>query len=174
MKQPTVVISLIALALLTLSPFHVRADDDAPATAPAYDWKPLDKILKLPGTLHADVYTYTIPRTDLEVAVDSMEVPTAAGVQSELNFFRCTCGKTRVVGQLCCCDYEANDVIDALRAGNAVTVANVGPMFMYDRPRLTIVRFQGEGEASGLAAALKRALDCTGDNRTSTQPAKAF
>jgi hypothetical protein len=160
---------LISLALLTLSPFHVRADDDTP---PPYDWKPLDAILKLPGSLKSDVYTYTIPRSDLEVAVDGMEVPIAAGIRSEFHFFRCSCGKTRVVGQFCCCDYEANDVIDSLRAGNAIQVANVGPMFLFDRPRLMIVRFQGEGDATALARQLHTALNFTGDARTSTQPAK--
>ena len=76
----------------------------------------------------------------------------------------------RVVGQFCCADYEANDVIDAIRPGAMIEVANVGPMFISDKPRVTIVRFQGEGDAAALAKLLKSALGWMGDARSATQP----
>jgi hypothetical protein len=122
------------------------------------------------------VDTFTLPRSDLFVAVDSMEVPTAAGIASEFHFFQCSCGKMRVVGQFCCADYETNDVIDAIRVGAIMQVANVGPMFVSDKPRIMIVRFQGEGDAIALAKLLKSGLSWTGEARTApvpvTQPAR--
>jgi hypothetical protein len=130
------------------------------------------------GVLRDDVYTFSVPRNDLDVAVDGMEVPAAAGIASDFRFFRCSCGKIRVVGQVCCADYEVNDVVDAIRAGALIQVASVGPMFLDDKPRVMIVRFQGEGDASALAKLLRTALDWTGDARltgrppVTTQPAK--
>jgi hypothetical protein len=168
-------IAITSLLLLALIPILMTAhrshgaDDAAPATPP-YDWKPLDAIIGVKGQFKDGVDTFTLPRNDLDVAVDSMEVPAAAGVQSEFRFFRCSCGKMRVVGQFCCADYETNDVIDAIRPGAILEVANVGPMFINDKPRVTIVRFQGEGDATTLAKLLKSALGWMGDARSATQP----
>jgi hypothetical protein len=168
-------IAAISLFLLTLIPLlmisrHTRADDE-PTTQP-YDWKPLDGIIGAKGEFKDDVYTYVLPRTDLNVAVDSMDVPAAAGIASEFHFFRCSCGKMRVVGQFCCADYETNDVIDAIRPGAILEVASVGAMFISDRPRVTIVRFQGEGDAAAMAKLLKSALNWMGDARMATQPVR--
>jgi len=169
-------IALTSLLLLALIPIlttshrlHGAADDDTPATQP-YDWKPLDAIIGAKAEFKDQVDTFTLPRNDLDVAVDSMEVPAAAGVASEFHFFRCSCGKMRVVGQFCCADYEANDVIDAIRAGSIIEVANVGPMFISDKPRVTIIRFQGEGDATALAKLLKSGLSWMGDARNAPQP----
>jgi hypothetical protein len=155
----------------------MRAAEDSGATQPAtqpiaYDWTQLDPILASHGELKDDVYSYTIPRTDLNVTVEGMDVPAAAGIASVFHFYICPCGKMRVVGQFCCADYETNDVIDAIRAGNAIAVASVGPMFVGDKPRMTVVRFQGEGDGMLLAKLLKSGLDWTGPARSQAQPIK--
>ncbi len=173
MRKTTPVALLLGTLLLAAS--HVlRADENEPAPPP-YDWKPLDALVGSQGSLKDGVYTFTLPRTDLNLAVDSMEVPIAAGIASEFHFFRCSCGKTRVVGQFCCTDYETNDVVDAIRAGAAIQVAGVGPMFISDKPRISVIRFQGEGDATSLAKTLKSGLGWMGDARANppaTQPTK--
>ena len=156
---------VVLLSLCVSSPLALRADD-AP---PPFDWHGLDRTVGAAGVLHDDVYTYTLPRADLDVAVDGMAVPAAAGIASEFHFFRCSCGKTRVVGQFCCADYEANDVVDAIRPGALIEVGGMGPMFTADKPRLTVVRFQGEGDASALAKLLHDGLGWTGEGRLATQ-----
>jgi hypothetical protein len=158
---------LIPAAALLLSVAPLRADD----ASPPFDWHALDKVVGSTGVLHDDVYSYTLPRGDLDVAVDGMAVPAAAGIASEFHFFRCSCGKTRVVGQFCCADYEANDVVDAIRLGAMIQVGGMGPMFTGDKPRITIVRFQGEGDASALAKLLHDGLGWMGDARMATQQA---
>jgi hypothetical protein len=163
--------SVTLTLLLCVLTFPLRAantdDDNSP---PPYDWSQFDPIFKLHGELKDDVYTVTIPRTDLNVTVEGMDVPAAAGIASVFHFYRCPCGKIRVVGQFCCADFESNDVIDAIRAGNAITVASVGPMFVGDKPRMTVLRFQGEGDGVLLAKLLKFGLDWTGPARSATQP----
>jgi hypothetical protein len=142
----------------------------------AFDWKKeidesLDRTVFRHATLDEaeQVYTITIPRTDLDVKIDGMPVPTAAGLASTIHFYRCACGKMSVLGEVLVIDYEANDVIDALRPGNLIRVSGVCPIAIGDRPRLLIIHFQGEGEAAPLARLIHEALHWTGEERMKPQ-----
>ena len=160
-------LAIMSLIMLLLGSLLVAG---TPADNPPFDWKLLDPMIGSASTLKDDVCTFTIPRKDLDVTIDQMEVPTAAGIASEFRFFKCSCGKIRVVGQFCCVDYETNDVIDAIRPGAMITVSSVSPMFSNDRPRIMLIRFQGEGDASALAALLKSGLSWMGEARSATRP----
>ncbi len=137
-------------------------------TAADPDWSNVATILGRRGVATGDVYLVTVPRDDLDVSVEGMAVPTEAGIASEFHFFRCTCGKMRVMGQFVLADYEANDVIDSLRQGHFI-VSSVGPLLLYERPRLLQVRFQGEDKTEDLAKTLKDALSWTGKERSAPQ-----
>lgn len=115
------------------------------------------------------VLTIKLPRTDLWVQGEMGEIPTGAGLASCFYFFRCECGKDRLVGQFVLADYEVNDVIDALRSGQ-VEVVSIGPMFMGDKPRMMEVHIQAEGKADAITKTLKSALDWVGDARSAKQP----
>lgn len=116
-----------------------------------------------------DVYVVTVPRDDLTLAIDGMQVPTAAGIESVFNFYYCPCGKTNVVGQFCVLDYEVNDVIDALRAAR-VEIVSVAPLLMHTRNAPVAVRFFAESKPEPLAKAIREALRWTGKERMA--PAK--
>src|SRR5437764_7687054 len=118
----------ITFMLLLLIATVAHAEDAPPQ--PPVDWGRLDHVIGVHGDLKDDVYTFTLPRSDLNVMIDGMDVPPAAGVASVLHFFRCPCGKIRVVGQFACAEWESNDVIDAIRNGAAIQVASVSPMFV--------------------------------------------
>jgi hypothetical protein len=144
----------------TLPADDAVADDESDETA----WKIITATLERDGTRKDAVLTVTVPRDDLFVAIDGMDVPTAAGVESVFNFWHCSCGKTSVVGHFCLTDYESNDVIDALRAGH-LEVASIGPMVLHSRVSPLILRFQGEGKAGDVAKALREALRWMGKER---------
>jgi hypothetical protein len=110
--------------------------------------------------LKAGVYTVTFPRDDLNVRIDGMDVPTAAGIESTFRFYICSCGKTVVIGQFVCADYEANDVLLALQQ-NDFLVSSVSPYLLYEKPRLLCIRFQSEGDAQKQSTTLKSALSWT-------------
>jgi len=115
------------------------------------------------------VLTFTFPRADLDITLQGNDIPVAAGLASEFRFYRCPCGLLNVIGQFVVADYEANDVVDALRAGH-VEVASVGPFMLHERPRLLLVRFQGENKHGGvLAQTLRTALSWTGEERMAPQ-----
>lgn len=146
------------------------ADDSAPEEETDQQaWDAIRKALGKAGDLHDGVLTITFPRDDLELLVQDNEVPAAAGIASQFHFFRCPCGRINAIGQFVVADYEANDVIDALREGH-VEVASVGPLLLHERPRLLLVRFQGEDKRGGtLAKVLRDALTWTGRERMAPQ-----
>ena len=76
------------------------------------------------------------------------------------------------MGQFVVTQDELNDVIDALRKTYYIKVVSIAPMMLGEKPRLQIIRFQGDGQAETLASYLKNALNQIGDARLSptTQP----
>jgi hypothetical protein len=155
---------------------HEVAGADAPdgpeEETDAQAWQAIAAALGRPGELRDAVYAVTFPRDDLEVTVEDNVVPVAAGLASEFRFYRCPCGRINVVGQFVVADYEANDVIDALRqAPDArLEVASVGPLLLHERPRLTLIRVFGENKRGGtLARTIRTALSWTGKERMAPQ-----
>jgi hypothetical protein len=133
-------------------------------------WQVIAKVLK-PGEYKDEVYTVVYQRADLEVGhLDFGLLPPSAGLESRLHFFLCPCGKVYVAGQLCVADYEMNDVIDELRWGN-LKVASAAPMFIGDRPKVMLVRIQGEGGVEKITETLRKALQWMGEGRVA-EPAK--
>jgi hypothetical protein len=175
---------LIALAVLLTGSagmlyLSARAQQKPPQTGGdpnAEDaWAVIEQVLGTKGTMDRGLYRVTLEREDLDVQMEAGAVP-AGALRSEFDFFRCDCGKMNVVGQFCVADYEANDVMDALRQGAGMKVASVAPMFMGDHPRVLAIRFQGEGGARQLASLIHEALGWMGEarmapaTRPTTQP----
>lgn len=132
-------------------------------------WQSIRASLERPGELRDGVLTFTVPRDDLEITVQGNDVPVAAGLASEFRFYRCPCGLINVIGQFLVADYEANDVIDALRKDH-IEIASVAPFLIHERPRLLCVRFFGENRRGGhLAKTLRTALAWTGKERMAPQ-----
>jgi hypothetical protein len=142
------------------------ADSQAPTDSQT--WQTIAKTLGHSGVVKDHVYVVTIPRDDLNVTIDGMPIPTAAGLESQFRFYRCPCGKLNVVGQFCVTDYESNDVAAALMNAR-FDVPSMSPMFLYDTPRLMILRFQGEGSPQDLGKTLHDALTWMGPERTMPQ-----
>lgn len=144
------------------TPHVIAAADEEPSATDA--WKQIAQTLGKEGELKDGVYTVSFARDDLTVRIEGMDVPTAAGLESTFHFYQCSCGKTVVIGQFVCADYEANDVAYALQKENLL-VSAIGPYLLYEKPRLMAVRFQAEGKPQPIAAAIHSALMWTGKNR---------
>lgn len=126
-----------------------------------------------PGQTAGKVHTITLPRTDLDVSnLELGEIPIEAGLASTFHVWRCGCGKYYVLGQFCVIDYESNDVIDALRANNTISVVSISPMLLQERPKILLIRFQGEGDIDAITRNLKEATRWIGEARTKPNPIK--
>ena len=157
------------------APAHVRTvhasslHDDRAEESDEQAWRAIAAALGKPGDLKDGVYSLVFPRDDLELTLQGNDVPAAAGIASEFRFYRCPCGRINVIGQFVVADYEANDVLDALREGR-IEIASVGPLLLHERPRLLLVRFFGENPSGGaLAKTLRAALAWTGKERMAPQ-----
>jgi hypothetical protein len=147
----------------------------APSTAPAMSSMPemsgtldtaaIEGALGLKGVLKDDVYHVDVPRDDLHLTVDGMTVPIEAGIASQFYFWLCPCGKTRVIGELVVCDYETDDVLDALHDGWLIKIDAIAPMLSEEHPSLRIVRFHGEGAPDEVAKRIHNALGQMGAER---------
>ncbi len=134
------------------------------------DWNQVANIVGVQGILvHKTVYQITVPRDDLMVNVIGIPIPSEAGLASVFHLWFCSCGKTVVYGEFCLPDWEANDVVDALRSGG-MEVTSISNLLVGAHPHMLSVRFYAEGEALHLAKTLKAALDCTGEARSVKQP----
>ena len=147
-------------------PLETVAPLPEPTTQAVPTWPTLTKIIGLEGVEKKGVYTITIPRDDLFVSSPDVggDIPAGAGLETQLHFFMCPCGKTNVIGTFILAEYEANDVADELRKVN-MHVVNIGPAFYNETPRVVMLRFQGEGFAEPIAGAIKEALGRTGEAR---------
>jgi hypothetical protein len=180
---------IAAILFLCLSSFNLPAAEPPPADpkrgeAPVATDPPQKKLepahLKAlaeaigakPGETKGKVHTLILPRDDLDVVnLDMGEIPTEAGLATTLHLFRCGCGKYYIIGDFCVTDYESNDVIDALRAGQ-FQIASISPILLQEKPRILSIRFQGEGEIEQVTKTLKEALRWIGENRTKRNPIK--
>lgn len=172
----TIVLTLLGgVAIVATS---VNADSQtSPTTSPssqpidyeAYDrdqaFKLAQESLGQAGDIRDEVLTFRYPRKDLSITIDGMPAPSAAGFETTFHFYYCPCGKLKVVGQYALAAYEVNDVVDALRKNNQFLVASVAPMLLDEKPRMMLVRFQGEGDGTKLGEALKASFNFIGDAR---------
>jgi len=145
-------------------PDHLT-DDSEPVL-----FRQLDETFKRKGEVKDHVYRLVTPRTDLFVTMDGRDVATGAFLESDFRFWRCPCGKLLVNGQFVLADYEVNDDVDELQKGE-LKVVSIGPLLLHEQPRLLMVRFQGEGDAPGIATALRSALSYTAEERSKPLPA---
>jgi hypothetical protein len=112
-----------------------------------------------------DSFAVIVPRNDIDLESDMGQIPISAGIASRFYFFRCPCGKVKTLGEFVVCDYEANDVLDAIRAGK-FDVVSLSPILHNTRPSMVSIHFQGEGDAEDIVKTLRKALDQTGRIRS--------
>ena len=121
-------------------------------------WKTVTAPLGGEQIVSADSFAVIVPRSDVDLESEMGQIPVSAGIASRFYFFRCPCGKVKLLGEFLARDYEADEVIDALRSGQ-FTVVSMSPILENTRPTMMSIRFQAEGEADDLVRTLRKALD---------------
>lgn len=135
-----------------------------------HSWAEAQRLLGAAAELKDEVMTIALPRRDLFLMLDGYAVPEAAGLEHRIHFFQCPCAKILVHGQFMLLEHEINDVIDALRKGGDIRVAGIAPAFIYDRPKVYVLRFEGGGQGEDLARAVSGALRWVGEARNERNP----
>ncbi|HEY1923361.1 MAG TPA: DUF1259 domain-containing protein [Tepidisphaeraceae bacterium] len=141
---------------LTSPQTRTSDDQDTPET-----WRQLTQSLGGQQISSPDSFAVIVPRTDLDLESEMGQVPISAGIASKFYFYRCSCGKVKVLGEFIVCDYETGDVLDAVRAGQ-FDVVSVAPILQDTKPAMVSIRFQAEGDGDDLVKAIREALNHTG------------
>jgi hypothetical protein len=123
-------------------------------------WGAIDLIFKIKGTMKGAVYTYGIPRSDLEVRIGDTPINPDFALTTRLAF-QTTASDVRLLGDLVLLDSEVKPVVRRLVEGGFV-VSSIHDELSNEQPRVEHVVVQGHGTAVGLADSIKAALDLTG------------
>ena len=122
------------------------------------DWDAVAKAIGRPGTeAPGGVYRVSIPRSDLTVTLDGVQIKPALALGSYLAFKK-TGKEAMVMGDLVLLQEEINPVMKKLiEQGLQITAIHnhllrASPMVMY-------MHYQGHGDAGKLAAAVRSALE---------------
>ena len=120
------------------------------------DTREIESIVGVSGRVKGGILKIVIPREDLKVMVDGVEMDAAMGVNSWMTF-RATPQGAVVDGDYAMIASEVDPVIRAL-AKNDIKVLAVHNHMIGDEPRMIFLHYWGQGDASALARGLREAL----------------
>ena len=123
------------------------------------DTRRLDEIIGHAGKPNGGVYQFGVPRAE-KVREGGVELPTAMGLATALNFQPTGGGKAAITGDFVLLASEVNPVIRALREHGIEVTALHNHMLM-EEPRLFFMHFWANDDAQKLARGLRAALDRT-------------
>lgn len=152
MRKPSskqTLLSGIACAALALSTHAVAA---------GYDWSAVDKAIGRKGTeMPGGVYRVGIPRSDLKVTLDGVQIKPPLALGSYLAFQ--SMGKSgMVMGDLVLLQEEVNPVMKKLVEGG-IQVTAIHNHLLRAEPFVMYMHYEGRGDPARLAGAMRAALE---------------
>ena len=151
-----IVVAAGGVVYLSSSPPHADAQQKAEA-----DWKPVEEALGKSGqALPGDVYRVAMPRTDLKVRVQGVDVKAGFALGSYAAFKKM--GKdAMVMGDLVLLDEEVQDVMAVLMT-NGIAITAIHNHLNEVSPHVMYMHYSGHGDAVQLASAIHEALSKSG------------
>ncbi len=129
----------------------------SPALADETDWQGIEKALGVPGSIEpGDVYKVSLPRSDLKVTADGVQVKAAFALGSWLAFKKAG-EETMVMGDLVLTGDEVNPVISKLEK-SGIQVTALHHHLDNLKPDILFMHVGAEGDAVELAEALHAGL----------------
>jgi hypothetical protein len=150
--------------------FFLSAAASAQANPRADDWSAVTSAIGRSGSLQPDgAMKYGFPRGDLKVTLDGVRIRPALALGSWVAFKRMGTNEAMVMGDLVLTEAEVPAVIDALQRKDVQQTA-IHNHLLRESPRVVYVHIAAHGDAVGIAAAIRAALDLT---KTPPAPAAA-
>jgi hypothetical protein len=130
-------------------------------TAPAAtDWKAVEQALGRPGQLQGDgAYKFGLPRGDLKVTVDGVQVKPTLALGSWVAFSS-PGPDAMLMGDLVLAEDEVSPVMLALEE-NGLQVTALHNHVLHETPRVMYMHIAGHGDAVKLADAVKKVIALT-------------
>jgi biotin operon repressor len=123
----------------------------------ATDWKPVEQALGKAGSMQpGDVYKVSLPRTDLQVTVDSVQVKAPLALGSWVAFKKMG-DMTVVLGDLVLTEDEITPVLTKLQEGG-VEITAVHNHVLHESPRVMYMHIHAMGDGAKIAKSIHDAL----------------
>ncbi|MCO5400883.1 DUF1259 domain-containing protein [Ralstonia soli] len=168
--------SRIALVLATIACACTLASAAPSDRHPTLDRAQIEQITGLKGSFSEaeNVFKVTKPRTDVPVQVDGLAMAPFMGLTSWAAFTPAHGGRVMLMGDTVVFEDEVNPAMSAaLDAGLEVTALH--NHFFFDRPKVYFMHIAGMGDASQLAAGVKKVYDKIAEVRAANAaPAMTF
>jgi hypothetical protein len=127
------------------------------AQQPPTDWKAVEQALGKAGSMQAgDVYKVSLPRSDLKVTVNGLELKPALALGSWVAFKK-TGDMTMVMGDLVLTEDEVTPVLTKLQEGGIEQTA-LHNHVLHESPRVMYMHIHAMGDAVKIAQAIHDAL----------------
>ena len=151
--------TMIALSLLgVVCWFAAPAEGDG--TSGGLDTKAIDQAIGKPGELKDDVYKVSLPRKDLSVSLNGVQLKPGFALGTWLAFKQA--GRDAVVdGDLVLTEHEVGAVFTQLRKVG-IEVSALHNHLIGETPRVMFLHIEGKGDAVKMATQIKEALRLTG------------
>jgi Domain of Unknown Function (DUF1259) len=128
------------------------------AMAANSDWQPVGEALGKPGQeMPGGVYRVGLPRTDLHVKLDGVDIKPALALGGWLAFKKTGGNEAMVMGDLVLTEDEVNPVMTKLEA-NGIEITALHNHLLRNEPFTMYMHVLGHGDPAKLAAALHAAL----------------
>ena len=133
----------------------------AQAAPPASGWKAVEQALGRSGQLQGDgAYKFGLPRGDLKVTVDGIQVKPTLALGSWIAFSS-PGPDAMLMGDLVLAEDEVSPVMLALQQ-NGLLVTALHNHVLHESPRVMYMHIAGHGDAVKLAASVKQVIALTG------------
>lgn len=133
---------------------------NAQMSPPTADWKPLESAMGRSGQVSGDVIRFAMPRKDLHVTLDGVDIKPALALGSWAAFKNDENG-AMVMGDLVLTETEIQPVMAKLQAGG-VHQSAVHNHLIGESPRVLYMHIASHGDALQMAKAIREALALTG------------
>lgn len=155
-RSQSITLGSVALAcLLVFMAYFAQA-----AQPQAMDWKPVELALGKAGAIQpGDVYKVGLPRTDLQVKVDGVQVKATLALGSWVAFKKMG-DMTMVMGDLVLTEDEVTPVLSKLQEGGVEQTA-LHNHVLHESPRVMYMHIHAMGDAVKIARTIHDALALT-------------
>jgi hypothetical protein len=139
-----------------------QASQEQTTSSSSADWDAVGQAIGKEGKLmKGDVYRIDLPRSDLQVTSQGVQIKPALSLGSYLAFKDMGDGNSMVMGDLVLTEDEYNKVISALQDGGISQTA-VHKHLLDESPAIWWTHIQGTGDPVTMAKTIRSALDLTG------------
>ena len=155
-------VALVALMGLSACASSQGSQSQSSSSSSTIDWDQVGQAVGKQGTLmKGDVYRIDLPRSDLNVTSQGVQIKPALALGSYTAFKDMGDGNAMVMGDLVLTEDEYNKVISKLQEGGIGQTA-VHKHLLQESPAIWWTHIHGTGDPVAMAKTIRSALDETG------------